>query len=181
MYRRLLVATVASAALVTLALPTGSAGAAPAPASPSAARFEGRTIDLSKNWEEARSCLVWRAQNAVECFRTPQERDSRAQRLMARQNEQVAARSCRTPLHLYEHVRGRGRDLKFYDRGYWQNLDRYNFNDKTSSYRTGSCTAHLAEHNNGRGYWYPGNTRPRHYEPAMRRGWNDRVSSIKLD
>ena len=180
MYRKLLVTAVASTALVTVALPAGPAVAHPAPASPSAAYFEGRTIDLSTSWKEARSCLVWQARNVVECFRTPDERDARAARLQAHQTRKVAAASCRSPLHLYEHVNGRGRDLTFYDRGPWQNLGRYDFNDKTSSYRTGSCYVHLAEHNDGRGHWYPGNTGPRHYEPRMRNGWNDRVSAIQL-
>ena len=109
-----------------------------------------------------------------------------AAELVRRQSPSVAAASCSTPLRLYEHGEFNyngtvsGRTLSFYDRGYWQNLTdvSFNFNDKTSSYRVGSCNAHLAEHTRGEGYWYPGNTNAWYSEGVMYSGWNDRISSI---
>lgn len=91
------------------------------------------------------------------------------------------AASCSSPLRLYEHGNYGGRQLQFYDRGYWQNLADYGFDNQLSSYITGACYAHLAENTNGGGYWYPGYTGPNHGEPFLSAGWNDRVSSIKID
>ncbi|GHE78842.1 hypothetical protein GCM10018785_53750 [Streptomyces longispororuber] len=183
MLERKKIVTVLAATGLTLGLVSGLH--ATAQAAPSAAQtknlavFEGKKIDLSQNWGAAKACAVWRAMDGVSCFRTTAERDAHAAKLAARMSPAQAAATCTRPLHLYEHNGGRGRDLKFFDKGgAYQNLDRYNFNDQTSSYRTGSCKAHLAEHNGGRGYWYPGNTNANHYESAMRSGWNDRVSSI---
>jgi hypothetical protein len=174
------------ASATTTATTTGTAaGTASATAAKAAAAkgvtatFEGKRVDLSRGWGAARACGVW--QDAVECFRTAGELDRKAAGIARGRTAAGVLAACSTPLQLGEHNELRGRVLRFYDRGYWQNLGAYDFNDKTSSYRTGACTAHLAEHNDGRGYWYPGNTGPNHYEPSMRSGWNDRVSSIKID
>lgn len=141
------------------------------------ATFEGRRIDLAQGWGEARACLVWRAAGTVECFRSA---DALSRREADLQSSAVtaAAYSCSSPLRLYEHSWYGGRQLSFWDPGYWQNLGDYGFNDRLSSYKIGSCYAHLAEHAWGGGWWYPGNTSPWHWEPVMWSGWNDRVSSI---
>jgi hypothetical protein len=89
----------------------------------------------------------------------------------------ACSRSC---LHLYEHTNFGGRHLTFCDRGYWQNLTSYGFNDQLSSYKTGVRGAHLAEHTNGGGSWYPGNTGVCISGGGMSSGWNDRVSSIYI-
>ena len=54
---------------------------------------------------------------------------------------QVAAAgySCSSPLRLFEHSNYGGRQLLFFDRGYWQNLPDYGFNDQLSSYIIGAC------------------------------------------
>ncbi|MBL1083656.1 hypothetical protein JK359_17055 [Streptomyces actinomycinicus] len=184
----------AAALTVTAVLTVGLTAAGPASASSSAsssasasapveegvtASFDGKRADLSKGWGAAKACGVWR--EGVRCFRTVGELDRKAAAVNTSRAKAGVRAACSTPLQLGEDNDLRGRVLKFYDRGYWQNLGGYGFNDKTSSYRTGACTAHLAEHNDGRGYWYPGNTGPSHYEPSMRSGWNDRVSSIKID
>lgn len=171
---------VAAAALIagTSATAAGAPQVAPGPNTPaSLASFEGKKIDLSKDWGAAKSCVVWRAQGVVSCFRSSQERDAAARVLEARATGRVAAASCSTPLDLYQDSDRKGRDLKFYDRGYWQNLSSYSFDNLTSSYWTGACSAHLAENSGGGGYWYPGNTGPNHIENVSI-AWNDRISSI---
>ncbi|MFF8830879.1 hypothetical protein [Streptomyces sp. NPDC015131] len=186
--RKTLAVTCVTAAVVTLggltaaapaAAETSGAGTATVSGRGVTATFEGGRLDLARGWGDARACGVWR--DAVTCFRTVAELDRNAAAVGRARAESGALAACSSPLQLAEHNNLRPRILRFYDRGYWQNLDRYSFNDKTSSYRTGACTAHLAEHNDGRGYWYPGNTGPNHTENAMRSGWNDRVSSIKID
>lgn len=171
----------ASATLVAVGLCggiTGTTAAAPAPLAPSQARFEGTTIDLSRDWGAAHACVVWQSRGVVDCYRTVDERDARAAQLEAHRDAGVAAASCAVPLHLYQDGFGQGRDLSFYDRGFWQNLNTYGFDNQMSSYRTGSCAAHLAENNGGGGFWYPGNTNANAYEPVVPAVWNDRVSSI---
>ena len=74
-----------------------------------------------------------------------------------------------------------GAQLWFWDRGYWQNLSDYGFEDRTSSYAVGGCYAHLAEHRWGGGWWYPGPTYPYAGEPAMWDDWQDTISSIYIE
>lgn len=86
--------------------------------------------------------------------------------------------SCSSSLRLYDHNWYGGRRLSFWDRGFWQNLSDYGFDDRTSSYIVGGCYAYLAEHADGGGWWYPGPTYPYAGEPAMYSGWQDTISSI---
>ncbi|MFJ6939550.1 hypothetical protein [Streptomyces sp. NPDC101132] len=184
-------AAAAAAAALTATLATGTAQADPGglPSAPGStvAAFEGGTLDMAGDWGAAKACLVWRAAGTVECFRTLGELRSVEAKLADRaagtgaRSASGALAACSSPLELFEHGWFGGRRLVFYDRGYWQNLGGWGFNDQMSSYKVGACYAHLAEHNDGVGYWYPGNTAPWAQEGALRSGWNDRVSSIKLD
>ncbi|WP_424215819.1 hypothetical protein ACN20G_27080 (plasmid) [Streptomyces sp. BI20] len=173
------VTTLATSAL--LAAPAGAAGAPAPDGTTRFASFEGRTLDLSGDWGAAKVCMVWKGRGVAECFRTAAAQEARAQELRETSTARQALAACSTPLDLYGDGGRQGRNLKFYDRGYWQNLSAYNFDNQMSSYWTGACTAHLAENANGGGYWYPGNTGPNHIEDVLRSGWNDRVSSIKID
>ncbi|HEV2758899.1 MAG TPA: hypothetical protein VGV86_04955 [Acidimicrobiales bacterium] len=154
------------------------------------ATFEGRTIDLAGDWGAATACLVWREGGVVECFRTNEELEARRAELSPGRpaagpdasGAAVAtyAYSCSDPLRLYDYTWYGGRQLMFFDRGYWQNLANYGFEDRTSSYIVGPCPAHLAEHGDGGGWWYPGDTSPGAGEPAMQWGWQNVVSSIYI-
>jgi hypothetical protein len=88
--------------------------------------------------------------------------------------------SCSTPLRLYADAGYGGRELDFYDRGYWQNLSTWSFDKQLSSYKVGACSVYLADGAGGGGSLYPGNTSAGHNEPSMLSGWNDRVSSIYI-
>lgn len=159
------------------------------PQSVTPALFEGRTLNLASDWGEAKSCVVWRQGEPAKCFRTEQEGESLVAELERSAPEESAlapspgpvlacSRSC---LHLYQDSNfGGPRDLHFCDRGRWQNLTDYGFNDQLSSFKTGDYAVHLAEHTNGGGYWYPGNTGACVSAGGMSSGWNDRVSSIKI-
>ena len=161
---------------------------------PAMATFEGRVIDLSKDWEEARACLVWRQGGVLECFRTPEALDARAARLSpehaGRPDSQDSAdtmsfyassASCSSYLRLFDYNHYGGRALWFKDRGYWQNLWDYGFEDRTSSYAVGGCYAHLAEHAWGGGWWYPGPTYPYAGESEMAWDWQNTISSIYIE
>jgi hypothetical protein len=156
--------------------------------------FQGRPIDLSKGWGQAHSCVVWRAAHLTKCFRT--ERQMRAAVAAAiplsADGTDVAASSCSSPLDLWQDEGYSNRHLQFWDRGFWQNLSNWSFNNQLSSFIVGACGVHLAENGNGGGLWYPCNTSAgaQHREmdlddnnggppcAAQSTNWNDRVSSI---
>lgn len=160
------------------------------------ASFDGGTVDLARDWGDAHACLVWRQGGVVECFRTEQELDALEAELSGRHDAvtavetvaptgpvptaAVAAYSCSSSLRLYDYSYFGGRRLSFWDRGFWQNVSDYGFNDRTSSYIVGGCYVYLAEHNDGAGWWYPGPTYPYAGEPVMAPGWDDVISSIYI-
>jgi hypothetical protein len=180
MHRRL--ATAAVAAIFLAVLPaSGLAGASQPtpPASPSLALFEGKQIDLSKGWGDARACLVYQGAGIVECFRDQAGLLAREAQLQT-QIADAPATTCSSPLRLFADASYGGRELDFYDRGYWQNLSTWSFDNQLSSYKVGACGVYLADYANGGGSWYPGNTSPGHDEPVMQSGWDNRVSSIYI-
>jgi hypothetical protein len=178
--------TAAVVALCLAVLPASAYGRAisSAPA-PSLATFEGGQIDLSQTWGDAQACLVYRGVGVVECFRTRTallEREARLETLApsttATLAPSTASVTCSSPLRLFADSNYGGRELDFYDRGYWQNLSAWSFDNQLSSYKVGSCGVYLADGAAGAGSWYPGNTSAGHYESVMASGWNDRISSI---
>ena len=90
------------------------------------------------------------------------------------------AYSCSSSLRLYEYDWYGGRRLSFWDRGYWQNLANYGFEDRASSYIVGACPVWLAEHGDGGGDWYPGPTYPYAGVGSMYWDWQDTISSIYI-
>ncbi|SBW18536.1 hypothetical protein FDG2_0709 [Candidatus Protofrankia californiensis] len=154
---------------------------------PTWATFEGKQINLKNGWGEAQVCSVF-PDRTTECFRTIEEAETRERAAglgtapaAAGDATIESADQCDTPLNLYEDGGYGGRHLRFWGRGYWQNLTDWSFNDEMSSYVTGACYVHLAEHVDGLGWWYPGDTSPNHGEAVLVAGWNDRVSSILID
>ena len=157
---------------------------------PAIAAFEGRRINLADDWEEATACLIWRQGKVMECFRSVEALEARAADLAPRRAATTptsddgrllaaSSYSCWSSLRLFEHNWYGGRQLWFWDRGYWQNLWLYGFDDQLSSYIVGGCYTHLAEHPDGGGWWYPGPTYPYAGEPAM--WWQDVISSIYIE
>ena len=156
---------------------------------PAIALFEGRMINLAEDWGDAKACLVWRQGGVLECFRSVEALDALEAGLAPQRESPVrssdgsllaaSSYSCWSPLRLYEHSWYGGRRLSFWDRGYWQNLYLYGFDNQASSYIVGGCYAHLAEHPDGGGWWYPGPTYPFAGEPVM--WWQDVISSIYIE
>lgn len=177
MTRRLIATALAGlAVLVVLAEPAAASGRF-SRLSPSLALFEGRTIDLSQGWGEAQGCLVFNGAGIVECFRSGDALHAREAKL-AGSSAMLAA--CSSPLRLYTDIYCGGRELALYDRGYWQNLSTWSFDDQLSSYKVGACGVRLAENAYGGGAWYPGSTSGGSWEPFMLSGWDNRVSSIYI-
>jgi hypothetical protein len=170
------------AVLVLAVLAAGAASAKSSDTAPHLASFSGHTIDLSQGWGNARACLVDEAVGLIQCF--SDEADLRAAEAQLPDSSATTlspAASCTAPLRLYADGSYGGRELDFYDRGYWQNLSTWSFDNQTSSYQVGFCAVDLADGANGGGSWYPGNTNAGHGEPSMQSGWSDRISSIYID
>jgi hypothetical protein len=211
----------APAGAQTAAAPVAQAPAAPAPTaggSPVVADFEGRKIDLARNWDKAQACLVWRQGGVVECFRTDAALEARERELEPQHRQLAAAQaapaavaaspapvadgrmagdaggtvtgpapslaqssfSCSSSLDLYEHSYYGGRRLSFWDRGLWQNVGDYGFDNMMSSYIVGACYVYLADYRWGGGDWYPGTTSSYHPEGWLLPGWDNRVSSLYI-
>ena len=171
---------------------TGSISAKAAPKEGKLVKFEGKLINLAEHWGEAQACAIWDQADASECFRTIAELDqhvsavTRAQQKLIETSDIRTMVACSSPLQLFENTNFNlnvsGRVLRFYDRNIWQNLS--DFNDQMSSYKTGACSANLAENSNGGGLFYPGNTNAFVNSSCMcagSTGWNDRVSSIRVN
>jgi hypothetical protein len=178
MHRKLGPAVLATLAVMLLSTSAGFAEtpSPPATSSESVALFEGQQIDLSQSWGEAQACFV-AAVGDVECFRDRADLYARESQLETTDSPLV---TCSSPLRLFADTSYSGRELDFYDRGYWQNLSTWSFDNQLSSYKVGACGVYLAENANGGGSLYPGNTNAGHDEPSMVSGWNDRVSSIYI-
>jgi hypothetical protein len=79
---------------------------------------------------------------------------------------------------IWQHTNYEGRMLQFQDRGYWQNLSVYEFNDKASSWRNRiNQDARLSEHADGGGALLC--MQPNSSSSSMG-GFNDLASSIRL-
>lgn len=164
---------------------------------PATARFEGRTIDLHRDWGAARACVVWSSDAPVDCYRTEQAADQAVRRREAQEARQASstqqadeppgdeiedavsllAGSCASWLTLYDGVGWSGASVRFRDRGYWQDLGRYGFAYRTSSYTTGACSVTLADAG-----WsaYRGYTGPYYSAYRMASGWDNRVRYLKI-
>lgn len=182
MLRRFAIAAFAALCVVVLPAAAYARTATSSGGSPSLALFEGSQIDLSQGWGEAKACVVYGG-GTVECFRDGAgllARETQLETTRMAAAPTAATATCSTPLRLFADSSYGGRELDFYDRGYWQNLSTWSFDNQLSSYKVGGCGVYLADFANGGGSWYPGNTSPGHNEPVMSSGWNDRISSIYI-
>lgn len=135
MLKRSLFVRLLAVLCVPLALSVVFASAAPAAtqrgSGPQNARIEDGSIDLSKGWGNAQSCVVLTSE--VRCFTTHAEADAflgndRASDLAI----QAASYCAKGWLCLYDGLDGTGRRLQFSDE-YWHNLFEYGFARQASS------------------------------------------------
>lgn len=190
MFKRLLGYTASTAIAATVAATTyavpAHAGVGPAP---SAATYDGRTINLAEGWAGAKACLV--TPQSVRCFDNNSELVQAEAGLSAPSTAASTFPSsgagaapdvtaCSSGLNLYSGANYTGRHIVFYDRGYWQELSNYGFADSTVSFTGGACGFHLANGTWGTGNWYPGNTGPYSFSADMG-SWDDTVQSIYIE
>lgn len=139
------------------------------------ADFEGSLIDLSTDWGEAKAC--WSDGETAECFRTESQMDSH---INQRFTLKAAAVTCATSVKLYSNTSYGGSVLSLVTRTVPINLSAYGFDNLTSSYVIGSCSALFYDYANNVSPTYPGSTTANSSAASMSTGWDNRVSSIYI-
>jgi hypothetical protein len=146
--------------------------------------FNGKVFDMTAGWGDATACYVNDGPLAV-CFRTEAEMDE----WIAANDAAVGAdralpttrSSCSGSLRLYEDSGYSGSVLYLTTRLTWLNLSSYGFDQRTSSYIVGPCTATFADLQDGGGTWYPSYlTEAYDFSEWMVAGWDNDVSSVRI-
>lgn len=152
------------------------------------ATFEGETIDLSEGWGEAAACDVGPA--GVTCYRTEVEMDAALAAQVTLSTDLVSVHvslggalvsllsTCGSDVRLYSAGSYGGTVLNLNLRGVPISLAAYGFDNLTSSYKIGACSAEFYS-----GYIsgpYPGSTSPGVQSPSMLSGWDNVVSSVYI-
>lgn len=115
----------------------------------SPAFFEGRVIDLARDWEGAEACYV--DESSAWCFRSESELDE----WLDGNGAEVMVAACSGTLRLYDKTNYGSPMLALGTSASWINLSNYSFNNKTSSYRVGACSSVFADGANGGAPHYP--------------------------
>lgn len=150
------------------------------------ARFEGRTIDLSKDWEGAEACHV-ADELVTTCYRTEDEMDQAlgitdrmpvdVQRTGGPEGLRAYA-TCQYALRLYKNSYYGGQVLYITSRWQFVNLSWFGFDNAVSSYRVGGCASLFRSGSYGSGSTYPGPTYAWASAPYMYWGWDNVISSV---
>jgi hypothetical protein len=151
---------------------------------PDTVTYYGKEIDKAAAVELGLACM----QTAKEyiCKDSTDEFGSGDEAAAARRNTRKggahASAACGVnALWVYQHKQYEGWALGVGNNFYkWVDIVGSGTNDEVTSYRTGEAAAHLSEHWNGNGYWYPGDTGYCSYHSNISQpypAWNDRISS----
>lgn len=162
-------------------LATGSAAPIVEAASPDdtpggsiVASFEGGWISLADGWGEANACLA--DDDGTRCYRSAAEMEQ-AEHLPTQQRALLA--TCGGPLYLHTGANSSGDTLAINTRGLTLSLGPYGFNNVTSSYQIGPCSARFYDTTTG-GTTYPGSTNAGASAASMVSGWDNRVGSVYI-
>lgn len=184
------------AATLLAAGPAGAVGGPETDTAPSGgtiATFNGSLIDLGEDWEGAAVCIVGpEVLSQPECYETEAEAEARLDQLApsgdataaavdGQEPVALAASNCASYLKLYDGYFYTGASLWLLGRGYWRNLSLYGFDQTTSSFKVGACSAYMADWADGGGSWYPtSHTQAYDLEPYITGGWNNDISSVYI-
>lgn len=161
-------------------VPASGVLAADTPEAGTIASFEGRQIDLSEGWGDARACAV--TGDGVRCYRTEREMDAAEG---ARAEPEAAAfgmtalTACSSAVRLYDGTSYAGSVLQLTTRGVYHNLASLGFDNLTSSYKIGACSSRFYDTTSG-STQYPGSTSANASATSMVSGWNNRVGSVYI-
>ncbi|MGI5347852.1 peptidase inhibitor family I36 protein [Streptomyces sp. CA-250714] len=183
------VGALAFTALPASAQPQG-AQAASADSHGALASYKGKKIDLSEGWQGAQACAVF-SPDDIRCYSTHEAAEkatgyNRATDPLARKAANgsdvnvTASLPCANDwLCLYQFEDGEGRRLLFSD-NYWMNLDQYDFDNRTSSWRNNQGDhdwAYLARYKDGGGWNLT--LHPESQSSAMGNDYDNKASSVQ--
>lgn len=171
--RMLLVAS----AMATLTSAPAGASSAPVDAQASiVASFEGGSLRLADGWGEAHACTS--DGKTARCYRTEAEMDA-AEGKRPEVSTPMPLIDCGTSVRLYSSTGYGGDVLQLTTRFVTINLASHGFNNVTSSYRIGSCSAQFYDTTGG-SIQYPGSTTAGSSAALMVSGWDNRVGSVYI-
>lgn len=136
--------------------------------------FEGREFRLADGWGAATACVSDDVR--ARCYRSEQEMDEAEAAL--RRSGAVAESPCGSSLRLYRSTSYRGDVLSLARRGIFIDMSAYGFDNDTSSYAVGGCSATFYDGASGGQPTYPGSTSAGAASSSMASGWDNRVSSV---
>lgn len=150
MRKALSAATLASAAAISLMVPS-SAEAAPNSTRGAIADFLGGKIDLSEGWGGAQACVVF-SPSDVRCYTTSEEANSATALKGDQDGGSSTSGTANCPagwLCIYADPNWDGRRLQFSSE-YWMNLAPYGFERQTSSWHNNqNCSWWQPKNDNG--------------------------------
>lgn len=162
-----------------LVVATGGTSDKGSVAEPGKAAFDG-----THGWGDAQACEV--SDDGMRCFRTEAQLIAYQQQHTASSRDPIASRStrsrsqrCTTSLRLYSAPAFTGRVLYLNTRNRVVNLSAYGFDNVTSSFKNGSCTATLRSRSHLRGATYPARW-PWSSHLRLWPGWDNSISSVYL-
>jgi hypothetical protein len=172
MIKFLTIALVLTATTLGLATTTHANQAQPEPSSNTVATFEGATFNMADGWGAATACHV--TDSATTCYRSEAAMD----RALNENAPSSRAANCSSSLRLYDGTNKTGAVISLSTRQSVISLSAYGFDNRTSSYRVGACSASLY---NGLGTSkYSGNTSAGASANSMASGWNNVISSVAI-
>lgn len=133
--------------------------------------FEDETLSLADGWGEAHACHSDDA--GTRCYRSEDEMD------LAEGLDAAPRAACGSSLKLYTGGSYGGDVLSLTQRLSLISLASYGFNNVTSSYKIGSCSAAFYDTTSG-GTQYPGTTTAGTWASSMASSWDNRVGSVYI-
>lgn len=143
------------------------------------ATFEGTSINLAEGWDEATACIV--DEEGARCYRTRDDLERAEDDTANGLDDVTLMASCASSLTLYSGTSYSGSSLSLSTRSTFISLSSYGFNNVTSSYTVGACSANFYDGSLSSGP-YPGNTLSAGSSAAsMVSGWDNRISTVYIN
>lgn len=161
------------------------------------AAFGSERLNLADGWGEARACVE--VGGDVTCYASEAAMDAAHPELSTLASlpvtgethnavtspvaaiGYVARVNCSTQLRLYSSTSYGGNVLTLTSRGIVHNLSVYGFDNVTSSYKVGACPSTFWSGANGSGSTYPGATGANASASTMGGGWDNTLSSVRVN
>lgn len=161
------------------------------------ATFGSQRLNLADSWGDARACVEIAGE--VSCYRSEAAMDAAHPELGKLASHHVPTESatavtastagvgfvaranCATQLRLYSSTSFGGNLLTLTSRSVVHNLSVYGFDNIASSYKVGACSSTFWSGANASGSTYPGSTGANASASTMGGGWDNTLSSVRIN